>query len=149
MILIPCQDRFDRMDDHTFDRKAEEVRRIEVITGVGRRRRWTTEAKARIVAESFSGDTPVSEVARRHGIRPQQLFGWRHQARASRLAPVGEGPPSFVPVIAEAGGSGMPSRPAVTGPAIEIEVRGMIVRVRGRVAAGALAEVLAAVKSVR
>jgi transposase len=149
MILIPYQDRFDHMDDHTFSPKAEEVRRIEVITGTGGRRRWTTEAKERIVGESFGGDTSVSEVARRHGIRPQQLFGWRHQARAGRLAPAGEGLLSFVPVIADACGGGMPPRSAVTGAAIEIEVQGMIVRVRGRVAAGALTEVLAAVKSVR
>src|SRR5437879_5306737 len=99
MVLIPCWDRFDHMDDHTFDRKVAEVRRIEVITGTGRRRRWTTEAKARIVAESFSGEAPVSEVARRHAIRPQQLFGWRHQARAGRLGPAGEGVPSFVPIV--------------------------------------------------
>jgi hypothetical protein len=37
----------------------------------------------------------------------------------------------------------------VAGPAIEIELAGMIVRVRGRVAAGALAEVLTAVKGIR
>ncbi|CAN7188386.1 hypothetical protein LJR225_000513 [Phenylobacterium sp. LjRoot225] len=29
-----------------------EVRRIEVFTGAGRRRRWSVEAKAQIVAES-------------------------------------------------------------------------------------------------
>jgi transposase len=149
MILIPYQDRFGHMDDHTFDPKAEEVRRIEVITGTGRRRRWTAEVKARIVAESFTGEAAVSEVARRHGIRPQQLFGWRHQARAGRLAPASKGLPSFVPVFAEACSDGVLPGSAVTGPAIEIEVRGVIVRVRGRVAAGALAEVLAAVKSVR
>jgi transposase len=28
------------------------ARRIEVFTGVGRRRKWSAEAKARIVAES-------------------------------------------------------------------------------------------------
>jgi transposase len=53
------------MDDHTLDPKSGDIRRIEVITGAGRRRRWPTEVKARIVAESFSGDVPASEVARR------------------------------------------------------------------------------------
>ena len=62
-----------------------EVRRIELITGTGRRRRWSREDKARIVVESFTGGVSVSEVARRHGLSPQQLFAWRHEARALRL----------------------------------------------------------------
>jgi transposase len=79
--------------DITLERKLEskaagasvgvsEVRRIELITGIGRRRRWSREDKARIVVESLTGDVSVSEVARRHGLSPQQLFAWRHAARA-------------------------------------------------------------------
>ena len=59
-----------------------EARRIELITGIGRRRRWSREDKARIVVESLAGGVSVSEVARRHGLSPQQLFGWRREARA-------------------------------------------------------------------
>jgi transposase len=57
------------------------VRRIELITGTGRRRQWSAEDKARIVVESLKPGANVSEVARRHGLSPQQLFGWRRQAR--------------------------------------------------------------------
>jgi transposase len=39
-------------------------RRVELITGQRRRRWWTAEEKARIVAESAN----ISEVARRHGV---------------------------------------------------------------------------------
>src|SRR6202048_953396 len=60
-----------------------EVRRIELITGIGRRRRWSSEDKARIVVESLAGGVSVSEGARRHGLTPQQLFAWRREARAS------------------------------------------------------------------
>jgi transposase len=134
-------DRFDHMDDHTLDPKSEDIRRIEVITGVGRRRRWTAETKARIVAESCAGDVSVSEVARRHGIRPQQLFGWRHHARVDGLR---VNPPAFVPIATEASCGSM--RVAAAGTAIEIEVAGMVVRVRGPVAAAVLAEVLRAVR---
>jgi transposase len=67
------------MGNPTLDLKAGGVRRIEVITGVGGRRHWTSAAKARIVAESYSGELSVSELARRHGLRPQQLFGWRRE----------------------------------------------------------------------
>jgi hypothetical protein len=47
------------MDDHTFDSKPGELRRFEVITGTGRRRYWSAEVKARIVA-----DVGSPEVAR-------------------------------------------------------------------------------------
>ena len=58
----------------------------------------------------------------------------------------GEEGPAFVPLVA-----GLPSGTAAAEAAayIEIEMRGVIVRLRGRIAAGSLAEVLAAVKSVR
>jgi transposase len=74
------------MDEHTLDPNAGDIRRIEVITGTGRRRRWSVETKAQIIAESFTGEVSVLEVARRHGLRPQQLFGWRHYARNGQLA---------------------------------------------------------------
>jgi transposase len=59
------------------------VRRIELITGTGRRRRWSSEDKARIVVESLEPGVSVSEVARRHELSPQQLFEWRRKARTS------------------------------------------------------------------
>src|SRR5260370_24397156 len=85
--------------------KPQAVRRLEVFTGTGRRRAWTAEQKARIIAESFEADETVSAVARRHGLTPQQLFGWRRAAprraddgggaRGSALSPrsVGAPPP--------------------------------------------------------
>jgi transposase len=56
------------------------VRRIELITGAARRRRWSSDEKARIVVESLRSGANVSEVARRNGLSPQQLFGWRREA---------------------------------------------------------------------
>ena len=61
--------------------EAEPVRRLEVFTGTGRRRTWTAEQKARIVAESYEAGDTVSAIARRHGLTAQQLFGWRREAR--------------------------------------------------------------------
>jgi len=138
------------MDDHRLDPRIEDIRRIEVITGTGRRRRWPAETKARIIAVSLAGEASVSEVARRYGLRPQQLFGWRHQARRGELAVNGDEKPAFVPAVADGSASGAPvSRGLAAGSMIEIEVAGMIVRVRGRVMSDALVEVLAAVKRVR
>src|SRR3990172_2799010 len=58
------------------------VRRIELITGAGRRRRWSRDDKARIVEESLKPGATVSDVARRNGLSPQQLFAWRRAAHA-------------------------------------------------------------------
>src|SRR6476660_5254077 len=54
-------------------------RRIEVITGQRRRRQWTAEEKARIVAESFEEGANISEVARRHGVVRGLLTVWRQK----------------------------------------------------------------------
>jgi transposase len=82
-------DRFDHTLEHRVESKPADnvdgsvarVRRIELITGTGRRRQWSDEDKARVVVESLEHGANVSEVARRHGVSPQQLFGWRRQAR--------------------------------------------------------------------
>jgi transposase len=47
------------------------------------RRRWSAEAKARIIEESLVPGTNVSAVARAHGLSPQQLFTWRRKALRS------------------------------------------------------------------
>jgi transposase len=68
-----ARDRFDHSVDHS-DVTRPALRRVEVITGVERRRRWSAREKLAIVAESMTDGAVVSEVARRHGISPQQLF---------------------------------------------------------------------------
>jgi transposase-like protein len=82
-------DRFDHKLEHTFDTKAAAntdagvttVRRFELISGTGRRRQWSQDDKARLVIESLKPGANVSELARRNGVSPQQLFGWRREAR--------------------------------------------------------------------
>jgi transposase len=69
------------MVDHIVD-GSEPRGRVDIRVGVGRRRRWSVEIKGRIVAESYAPGAVVSEVARRHGMSPQHLFGWRKAARA-------------------------------------------------------------------
>jgi len=78
---------------------ASPAQRLEIFTGAGRRRAWTAEEKAAIVAETFEDDAVVSHVARRHGLTPQQVFAWRRQARR-RMADVAA--PAFTPVVVEA-----------------------------------------------
>ena len=90
--------------------RPERARRLEVFTGVGRRRNWPTDEKAAIVAESYVLGKTVCGVARRHGLSPAQLFTWRRLARRSRL-PVPEPPVRFVPAVVEAV-PGLPPPPA-------------------------------------
>src|SRR6202790_393993 len=77
------------------------LRRIEVITGTGRRRRWDAETKGRLVAESFEPGRSVSEVARRHDISPSLLFLWRRQAaEAMKNAETNvRCAPAFIPMV--------------------------------------------------
>jgi transposase len=88
-----------RTDSSTTSTKADGFRRIEVITGVGRRRRWTDEEKAWIVAESLDPATTVSAVARRYGLHASQLFVWRQQL----AAPAAHEAPEFMPVVVTEG----------------------------------------------
>jgi transposase len=55
-------------------------RRVEILTGPGRRRRWSAEDKARVIAETLVPGARVSEVARRWQVCSQQVFGWRRAA---------------------------------------------------------------------
>jgi transposase len=51
--------------------------RVEILTGVERRRVWTAEDKLRILEEVETSGSGVAEIARRHDILPQQIYTWR------------------------------------------------------------------------
>jgi transposase len=74
------------------------VCRLEAITGPGGRRRWSYDDKKRILEETFLPGAVVSAIARRHGLTPQQLFGWRRDARRYG-ANVRNETPLFVPAV--------------------------------------------------
>src|ERR1700720_2721150 len=78
------------------------ARRLEVFTGAGRRRTWSDEDKARVVAEIESSGDSVSGVARRHGLSPQQLFGWRRQVREAEAVISKDNEVRFVPAVLDA-----------------------------------------------
>jgi len=154
--------RFDHSVDRNDDTKEVSAtarpQRIEVITGVERRRKWSAQEKAAIVAESLAEGAVVSEVARRHGLNPQQLFGWRARLRnaVQGSAPSSDATPAFVPAIVEdePPSPAAPALPAVVtigaavlDPApIEIALGGVIVRVRGEADPRALTTVLKALR---
>ena len=63
--------------------------RVEIITSVQRRRRWTAAEKVRMVEETFEPGMTVSLVARRNGVAPNQLFTWRRLVAQSSLTAAG------------------------------------------------------------
>src|SRR5215831_4160907 len=65
--------------------------RVEIITSVQRRRRWTAPEKVGMVEETFEPGMTVSLVARRHGVAPNQLFTWRRLVAQGSLTAAGRG----------------------------------------------------------
>jgi transposase len=114
---------------------------------VGGRRRWSGEAKGRIVAESYVPGAVVSEVARRHDMLPQHLFVWRKAARAGLVTLPADAAPMFVPVVRETRDDGAGGAAANGSGAITIEIAGAVVHAEPGVDPGWLRDVLWAVKA--
>ena len=132
------------------------VHRLEVFTGAGRRRTWSDEDKARIVAEIVASGESVSAVARRHGLSPHQLFGWRRDLQASQTALSHAEELQFVPAVLDV----TPSSPSVRRQSklrrrqvepgaglIEVEIEGVTVRVGRGADAKTVTAVLRALKA--
>ena len=114
------------------------VSRLDASPAVSRRR-WSAAAKERIVAEAIAPGANVSEIARAHGLSPQQVFAWRRQAvrAGGDGGDTGTGP-TFVAVElvdGEAGGT------------VELVVGDVVIRVGPTVTIGRLQAILRAVRS--
>lgn len=123
-----------------MDRRKDsaQVQRLEVVE-LGRRRRWTEEAKRRIVEESLVGRRQASAKARRYGISTSLLFSWRKAYREGTLAAGG-----FVPAVVVGDDEPSPSPPQASRIEI-LTPNGHRVLVDGDVDDRALARVLAVV----
>ncbi|WP_052215140.1 IS66-like element accessory protein TnpA [Belnapia sp. F-4-1] len=125
--------------DMMRDLKDGGYRRVEVLTGPGRRRVWDEATKARVVAESYAPGAVVSAVARRWQMAPQQLFTWRREAREAGETAV----LPFVPIVSDPPAPEMV--PAVAG--VEVVLAGAVVRVLPGVDPALLTTVLRAVRA--
>ncbi|MEH2487509.1 IS66-like element accessory protein TnpA [Bradyrhizobium sp. AZCC 2230] len=145
------------MDDHSDDMRRPLSPRIEVYAGVGRKQ-WPDDLKAQIVAESLEPGAVVTDIARRHGCRPQQVHDWRRRARLGQLVlPASTDTLSFVPLVssfvplvsesslpAAAEPSGSPEAAIVT-----VEFLGARVEVRGTPGLAVLSDVFLALRRTR
>ena len=136
----------------------EPVRRLEVFTGAGRRRKWSGEDKARIVAEIVASGDSVCAVARRHGLSPQQLFGWRRQLRESAAGHSEAEELQFVPAVVDVAAPAPALRRQRKAPrcksepdvaTIEVEIDGVTIRVGRGADANTIAAIVHALKASR
>jgi transposase len=135
--------------------------RAELLVGPERRRRWSAEEKARIVAEAAVPGAKVAEIARRHDVSRGLIYVWRRAASEGSLGDgFGTTVPDLVPVVvSDAGGVRPPStdarghrRGSATAAArsegaIEVALPGDVrVTVRGRVEERTLRAVIRALR---
>lgn len=135
--------RFEQSDIRLLDEVRGCVERMEVLEGPTGRRSWPDEVKIRIVRESLEPGARVCDVARRHGMTPQQLSTWRGLlARKGKLnIPIPEEDfPAFaaLEVVEEA--------PADSGVPIEIEAGDVTIRLAASTSAIRIAEIVAALR---
>ncbi len=97
--------------------------------------------------EALAPGAVISEVARRHDLRPQQLFGWLREARKSAVIA-----PAFVPVVVEPAEAPAPPAPKRrrkprAGTGIEVEIDGVVVRIGRGAEVKTVAAVIRALKA--
>lgn len=140
--------------DLTLDPERQ-PRRFEVINGAGGRRQWSVDDKARIIEETLEPNAIVSEVARRYGLRPQQVFAWRREAR-KQAASAKQDSPAFVPAVVTSPTPEIapkrPARPrkrktARDAGVIELEIDGIAMRVGRGADTKTVAAVIRALKA--
>lgn len=134
-------------------------RRFEVYTGAGRRRSFTTEEKLALVAQ-MAGCENISELARRHQLRPSQLFTWRRELRYAagaatpRALAVPE--PMFVPAVIDQAPEPAPASPVKASKvrrrgkaaaAVELEIDGVAVKIARGADATLIGAVIDALKT--
>ena len=127
------------MFDHKLEPKPSVARRVEVFTGTGRRRRWSSDEKVSISRRHGRGGRacPRSRASR---ITSQQLFGWRRSARGRAIER--SDAPGFAPVMLEAPAE----KAALDGAVLEILVGAMVPRVPLTADGATLARIVRALK---
>lgn len=141
---------------------SEPFRRFEVFTGGGRRRSFTIEQKLALVAQMADCGN-ICELARRHDLRPSQLFTWRRELRYAAEAAQSSArslpEPMFVPAVIEPEPAAVPmlaarrkrarrARSAGT-TVVELVIDGVAVKIARGADAGVIAAVIDALKTTR
>lgn len=125
------------------ERSMEAVGFVELLAAPAAKRRWSDEAKGRMVAETLVPGVTVNEVARRHGLKANHLSSWRTLARKGKLV---------VPDVAGAqfaapDASSMAVATAATTASIDLIIGPVTVRLDGATPAARVAELAVALRA--
>jgi transposase-like protein len=71
---------------------------VEILARIERRRKWSEDEKAALLAEVEATGGKVSVVARRHRVAESLLYNWRAACRAAAVAQCASEPVAFVPL---------------------------------------------------
>ena len=101
--------------------------KAEILVGPERRRRWSGEEKARIVAEATAPAARVADLARRHGVSRSLIYTWRREASQGLSGDgVGAVLPELVPVVVSGAGSEPPEAAREKRRACSTEARNIL-----------------------
>ncbi len=98
----------ERASNHTSNRMSS---RIEVVSRVSGRRRWTVEQKLAVLRDAFGPDGCVRTACERHDVGSGSIYTWRQQAMSGELTGVRK---PIEPVFAQVQISEQPALPAPT-----------------------------------
>ena len=109
----------------------------------------SAETRKQILAEASRPGAVVSEVARRWGVSPQRVFGWRRQADEERHAVVAADTPAFVPIVSMTSfaASDPAAQPCRAVARIEVRLAGAELRIAPDTDAALLTMVLRAIRA--
>jgi len=103
---------------------------VDVLGPITRRRTWTAEEKAALLAEVDAEGGQVRLVARRHQISESLLYNWRSARKAAAVAMGAQEPLTFLPigVIGRRRGRGVaaltaPDAPTVPRPSTNVDAK--------------------------
>ena len=125
------------------ERNMEAVGFVELLAAPAAKRRWSDEAKGRMVAETLVPGVTVNEVARRHGVKANHLSSWRTLARKGKLVvPEMAGAEFTAPVVV----TQTSEPPTVTGT-IELVIGPVTVRLDAATPTARVAELVIALRA--
>ena len=107
------------------------------------KRRWSDEAKGRMVAETLVPGVTVNEVARRHGVKANHLSSWRTLARQGKLVVPEVAGAEFCAPVATAQAIDTP----VATASIDLVIGPVTVRLNGATPAARVAELVMALRA--
>ncbi|MBB4201217.1 hypothetical protein CCR94_17540 [Rhodoblastus sphagnicola] len=116
--------------------------RITVISGAERRRRWSDEDRARILAAISEPGAVIAEVARREDVCASLVFKWRREMREAVEADAS----GFAPVVIEPAPASPCSSSNLGSAVIEVELKDARVRIHAGAPTSAIAAALKALR---